>query len=143
MATKVRCCNYYYVTVVDHPGEGFRLLTRLSELGVNLRAFTGMPVGPMRTQFSLFPEDEAAFCKAADKMRLTRDGPHTALLAQGTDEMGVLAELHHRLFDANVNVYASNGVSDGKGDYGYVIHVRPDQIDAAAKALDALVEAPA
>ena len=54
---------------------------------------------------------------------------------QGDDELGALAKVHHVLFQARVNVYASMGVSDGKGSYGYLIYVRPEAIDRAAKAL--------
>jgi len=34
-------------------------------------------------------------------------------------------------------VYASSGVADGKGRYGYVIYVVPDQIERAVGALGA------
>ncbi len=139
MMTQVRRCNYYYTTVQDQPGEGFRLLTRLAELGVDLLAFTGVPVGPLRTQFTLFPADEAKFKAAAEKMRMTIDGPHGAFLAQGDDELGALAGIHRTLYDANVNVYASSGAADGEGDFAYVIFVKPAELDRAAEALGTLL----
>jgi len=40
------------------------------------------------------------------------------------------------LYEANVNVYASNGVTDGKGSFGYVLYVRPEEYEMAAAALD-------
>jgi hypothetical protein len=36
---------------------------------------------------------------------------------------------------ANVNVYASNGVTDGKNSYGYILYVRHDEYEKAAQAL--------
>ncbi|UCE86633.1 MAG: hypothetical protein JSU66_02535, partial [Deltaproteobacteria bacterium] len=63
------------------------------------------------------------------------DGPHPALLVQGDDELGALAGVHALLHEANVNVYASSGVTDGKGSYGYVIYVRPEDYERAAAAL--------
>ncbi|MDJ0521216.1 MAG: hypothetical protein QNJ90_04000 [Planctomycetota bacterium] len=141
MGTQVRRVNYFYVTVEDQPGEGFRLFTRLAEMGVDLVAFTGVPVGPLRTQFTIFPADKDKLRQAADQMRMTLDGPYEALLAQGDDELGALAEMHHILFDAGVNVYASSGASDGKGAFGYVIYVKPEQMDKAAEALGALMTA--
>ena len=143
MATTVRRCSYYYATVQDQPGEGFRLFTRLAEMGVDLVAFTGVPVGPLRTQFTLFPSDPAKLRSAAEHMRMTLDGPYEALLAQGDDELGALADLHHMLSDAGVNVYASSGASDGKGAFGYVIYVKPEQMDQAAEALGAMMTASA
>lgn len=41
----------------------------------------------------------------------------TAILVQGDDELGALKEIHKKLFQVNVNVYASNGVTDGKGSF--------------------------
>ncbi len=45
--------------------------------------------------------------------------------------------MHERLHRAEVNVYASSGVADGKGSYGYILYVRPDQIGRALSAVEA------
>ena len=66
---------------------------------------------------------------------MTLDGPHPALLLQGDDELGALVEVHEKLYRANVNIYAAMGVSDGSGQYGYVIYVREEDCKRAAKAL--------
>jgi len=55
---------------------------------------------------------------------------------QGDDELGALAKVHERIYRANVNVYASSGVSDGYGKYGHLIYVRPEDYERAAKALE-------
>ena len=68
MAFAVRRSNYYYVTVKDEPGEGHRLLADLAGLGVNLLAFTAVPTGPTRTQFALFPANEAQACSLAARL---------------------------------------------------------------------------
>jgi hypothetical protein len=34
-----------------------------------------------------------------------------------------------------VNVSAASGVGDGRGRFGYVIYVRPNEYEAAARAL--------
>ena len=73
---------------------------------------------------------------AAKKAGIAVDGPHPALLVQGDDKLGVLAEIHEKLYDANVHVFASSGVSDGRGGYGYVIYVRPEEYERAAEALE-------
>ena len=39
-------------------------------------------------------------------------GPHRAFLVQGDDHLGALAEIHRRLFEGNINVYASSGVTE-------------------------------
>jgi hypothetical protein len=67
-------------------------------------------------------------------MRL--DGPHPALPVQGDDSLGALAEVHERLLQAGVNVYASTGVSDGRGSFGYVVYVRRDEYQRVLRVLE-------
>ncbi|NIQ59936.1 MAG: hypothetical protein GWN71_43370, partial [Gammaproteobacteria bacterium] len=118
------------------PGEAYRLLSRLADLGVNLLAFTAVPVGPEHTQLTLFPEDPAQLTDEAEKARIELDGPHAAILVQGDDdELGALADIHEKLYDAEVNVYASSGVTDGRGAFGYVVYVRSEDYETAAEAL--------
>ena len=136
MSFTIRRIDYFYVTVRDEPGEAYTLLTQLAELGVNLAAFTAIPFGPLRTQLTIFPEDTGAIQEAAKRASLTLDGPHPALLVQGDDELGALASVHAKLANAGVNVFASNGVTDGRGAYGYVMYVRPEDVDKALAALE-------
>jgi hypothetical protein len=134
MAFTIRRADYYYATISDEPGSGYALLSEFARLGVNLLAFTGVPIGPLRTQLTLFPDEAARFETAAHGMGLAFDGPHHALLVQGDDELGALAGIHQRLSDAGVNVYASSGVTDGRGSFGYVMYVRPEELDRALMA---------
>lgn len=135
MAFSIRRVQYFYATVHDQPGEAYRLLSQLAEAGVNVVAVTAVPVGPVHTQLTLFPEDELAMEDAARKSGLALDGPHPALLVQGDDELGVLAGIHAQLAEADVNVYASSGVSSGKGSFGYILYIRPEKFEQAAAAL--------
>ncbi|MDH3316530.1 MAG: ACT domain-containing protein [Gammaproteobacteria bacterium] len=136
MAFNIRRADYYYIMVKAEPEEGYKLLSDLAELGVNLLAFTAIPFGPMRSQLTLFPDDALKMEDAAKKAGIALDGPHPALLVQGDDQLGVLAKIHEKLYDANVHVFASSGVSDGRGGYGYVIYVRPEEYERAAAALE-------
>jgi len=135
MAINIRRVDYFYTTVKDQPGEAHKLLSQLADQGVNLLAFTAVPVGPMHTQFSLFPADSRATADAASKAGIELDGPYPAFLVQGDDELGALAGIHERLGAANVNVYASTGVTDGQGSFGYVLYVRPAKFEQAATVL--------
>ncbi|MDJ0520788.1 MAG: hypothetical protein QNJ90_01800 [Planctomycetota bacterium] len=136
MAFTVRRSNYYYMSIKDEPGEGHRVLNSFAGLGVNLLAFTAIPLGPTRTQFALFPDDEGKLRHAAEQAGAPLDGPHPALLVQGDDELGVLANIHALLHQADVDVYASTAVTDGRGSFGYILYVQPGQYDRAAAALD-------
>ena len=135
MAFRVRSAEYYYANVRDDLGAANRVLSALADRGVNLLAFTAVPVGPSLAQFTLFPEEPEKLVSEARLAGLRLDGPHHALLVQGDDELGAFASVHDRLLKAHVDVYASSGVTDGEGSFGYVIYVREDQFDKAAKAL--------
>ncbi len=135
MAYKFRGVQYFYASVQDQPGEGYRVLSLLAEIGINLLAFTAVPFGPTRTQFTVFPDDPAKLEAESARAGLELDGPYPALLVQGDDELGALAGIHRQLFEAGVNVYASSGVSDGKGSYGYLLYVRPEDYESAVATL--------
>jgi hypothetical protein len=136
MPFTIRRVDYFYATVRDEPGAAHRILSQLSGLGVNLLAFNAVPIGPTRAQLALFPEDDDKLFAAARSAGLALDGPHPALLVQGDDELGALASVHERLAAAGVDVYASSGVTDGRGSFGYVVYVREDQFEKAASAFD-------
>ena len=135
MAFTIRRADYFYTCLNAEPGEAYQLLSQLAGLGVNLLAFTGMPVGPARTQLTLFPEDASRMADAARKAGWRLDGPHAALLVQGDDELGTFAKIHAKLDDARVNVYASTGVADGRGAFGYILYVRPEDYEKAAQTM--------
>jgi hypothetical protein len=135
MAHTIRRVDYFYASIRDELGAAYRVLAQLAELGVNLLAFTAIPSGPALAQFALFPEDPNKLAAEATAAQLKLDGPYHAFLVQGDDELGALASVHERLFRAGVDVYASSGVTDGRGSFGYVVYVREDQFERAAGAL--------
>ncbi len=135
MARIIRQVEYFYTTVRDRPGEAYGLLSRLSAAGVNLLAFNAVPAGLEQVQLVLFPEDAELLSEVARQRSLELLGPHHALLIQGDDELGALAEIHRRLADLGINVSASSGLADGRGGYGYVIYVRAEDIAQTAQAL--------
>ncbi|OQY48580.1 MAG: hypothetical protein B6242_01970 [Anaerolineaceae bacterium 4572_78] len=136
MTFDIRHVNYFYANIEDQQGEAYKVLAQMADLGINLLAFAGVPMGPTRTQLTLFPEDSLRLESTAKKIGMVLDGPHHALLVQGDDALGVLANIHEKLHKAKVNVFASTGVTDGKGCYGYILYIRPDDYQRAATALE-------
>jgi hypothetical protein len=135
MSYNARKLEYFYVTVNGEAGEAFELLTNLANLGINFLAITSVPVGPGSVQLSLFPAEPARFLSVARASNLALNGPHAAVLVQGADEVGVLAGIHDRLRDAAIDVYASTGVTDGKGHFGYLLYLKPHESERAVEAL--------
>lgn len=135
MDLTIRKVEYFYTNIQDTPGAAYQFLSRLGEAGVNLLAFNAIPTGPENAQLVIFPAEPRRLHDAARAMSLTLDGPHVAFLVNGDDKLGAFADIHRRLYDGGVNVYASNGVTDGRGGYGYILWVRPDDSDKAEKVL--------
>ena len=84
----------------------------------------------------MFPEDAARLQTAAKNAGFKLDGPYSALLVQGDDELGALTDIHAKLYQAGVNVYASSGVTDGKGSFGYLLYLKEEDLDKALHSLD-------
>ena len=136
MAFRIRPVEYYYATVRDELGAAYRVLAALAERRVNLLAFTAVPSGPALAQFALFPEQPQVLVAEARAVNLPLDGPYRAFLVQGDDELGALATVHEKLVDAGVDIYASAGVTDGHGSFGYVVYIREDTFQRALDALE-------
>jgi hypothetical protein len=135
VAFTIRSVEYYYANVRDELGAAYRFLAQLAELGVDLLAFTAVPSGPALAQFTLVPRNSGKLVAQSSVAGLPLDGPYHAFLVQGDDELGALATVHERLVNADIDIFASSGVSDGRGAFGYLIYVREDQFERAATAL--------
>lgn len=57
MAFDIRRVEYYNITVEGHAGEGSGLFSLFAGLGDSLLAFKAVPLDPICTQFTVFPND--------------------------------------------------------------------------------------
>lgn len=135
MAEEIRKLEYYYASVPDKPGEAARILAALHQAGVNLLGFSGFPHGARRSQLDFFPEDSAAFTKAAKGAGLKLSKKKTGFLIQGEDRPGALAEVLGKLSQAGINVTSVQGASAGAGRYGAMLWVSASHLGKATKAL--------
>ncbi len=135
MVETVRRAVYFYTTVEDKPGEARRLLEFCIAHSVNLVNFTAFPITEGRTQVCFLPENVQSLELAAEKAGISLVGPKLAFLIQGKDRLGALVEYHSKLADAGVNVYAANGTTDSRGGFGYVLWVKLEDYERAARAL--------
>ncbi len=110
-------------------------MASIAERGVNLLAFCAVPMGPEHTQLMLFPDDAGGLQEAVRSVNTQLLGPHRAFLVQGDDRLGAIADIYSKLAKRGVEVYSSSGVTDGRGGFGYVLYVRPEQHARAAEAL--------
>lgn len=136
MATmKIRRATYFHISVRDRPGEGCRVLSDLAAEGVDLLAFTAVPTGPGTAQLMVFPQDEDALVRAAEAAGISLQNPQSAFIVEGTEHLGTIAQIHRKFADADINLYASNGIFDGHGGYSCVLYVRPEDVERASSVL--------
>ena len=135
MACSISKVEYFRTTIKDRPGEAYKFLSQLALLKINLLAFSATPVNPTDTQLTFFPENPKFMKNEASRAGLHMEGPNPALLVQCDDRLGALADIHLRIYEADVNVKSAGGVTDGKGAFGYVIHLESEDFDKAAAAL--------
>jgi hypothetical protein len=135
MTLDIKKVEYYNIIVEDHAGEGSKLLSVFAGVGINLLAFKAIPVEPMRTQFTLFPNDSLKMKDGAKKAGLNLDGPHSALLIQGDDESGALADIYDKLSQADINVYEYSGIANIRGSYGVILYIKQEDCEKAMAAL--------
>ncbi len=138
MVLSVRTMQYFYTRVEADPASAYDLLAQLASEDINLLAFSAVPFGAKHIEFTIFPDRAESFIRLADKLGWTLRGPQYACLIQGDDRLGALAEIQAALVNAGVSIYASSGVTDGSGHFGYVIYFRDGDQMLASKALEAL-----
>ncbi len=135
MSLHVRPVEYFYVRLENDPAKAWEFLAKLAGEEINLLAFSAVPYGARHTELTLFPDSPAGFLRAAKKLGWNITGPQHAILIQGDDALGAAADIHKYLNDAGVGIYASTGITDGAGRYGYVIYVREADYKQAERAL--------
>jgi hypothetical protein len=136
VATTARKVGYFHVSAADKPGEGARILAALRDGGVDLLAFHAFPTGSGKSQLDFVPVDERSFREAAKKAKVTISDRKTAILLEGDDRPGAVAELLQKLATAGTNITALDAVKAGQR-FGALLWVAPADVDKAAKALGA------
>jgi hypothetical protein len=138
MSLNVRTVEYFYVRIEDSRDKAYELLAHLASEHVNLLAFSAVPFGPNYVELTIFPDRTDKFTQLARKLDWAVGEPQHAVLVQGDDQLGALADIQRMLAEADVGIYASSGVTDGSGRYGYVIYFKEDDYLRAARALGAV-----
>lgn len=135
MAT-IRKAAYFSMHAPNRAGVCARILTGLSNEGVNLRAFTGFP-DTGRSQLDFMPVDTGKFLRAARKLGLKVGKRKTVFIAQGADKPGAIAAICSKLAAARINLVAIDAVAAGAGRYGAFFWVKRKDVGRASRALGA------
>jgi hypothetical protein len=131
----VRKVDYWHVTVADKPGAANEVLQKLAAAKVNLTAYLAFPSAPGKSQLDLIPADAGGFEKAAKAAGVALSPKKSAVLVQGSDRPGAIAEHTKRLASKGINCTAGTAIATPGGGYGFLLWVKPDAVDAATAAL--------
>src|SRR5712691_3060388 len=138
MALSVRNAEYFYIRIEDSRERAYQLLAQMALEEVSLLAFSAVPFGPNHVELTIFPDRSDAFMQLAKKLGWAVTGPQHAFLVQGDDQLGALADIQRMLLEADVQIYAASGVTDGSGHFGYVIYFKEADHATAARVLGAV-----
>jgi predicted amino acid-binding ACT domain protein len=137
LADTVRGVEYYYLTVPDAPSESQRILSALKHNGVNLLAFLGFPLGGGQSQIDLVLENPQSLREAAEQAGVTLSESKRALLIQGHDRVGAVADISAKLAKGNINLTAAAATGAGSGRFGMILWVVAADYETASEALSA------
>ncbi len=137
MADQVRKVSYCDLTVRARAGQGAAVLGALREAGVNLLAFSGFPTRAGQAQIDLISADMAGVRRVARAQGWRLSKPKKGFLVQGGDQVGACHRQLEKLARARIKVTAAQGVAAGKGRYGMILWVKPNDYARAAKSLGA------
>lgn len=137
MGDRVRKISYCYIKVPNRAGQGDKVLGQLREGGVNLLAYSGFPIGGGKAQLDFVPDNMPAFRRVARKNGWRVSKAKKGFLIAGNDQIGAAHRHISRLAGAGINITAADAVAAGKGRYGMILWVRPNQYNRAARVLRA------
>jgi hypothetical protein len=137
MADRVKKVSYCYVKVPNRAAQGEAALRELREGGVDLLAYSGFPIGKGKAQLDFVPNDMAAFRRVARKNGWRVSKVKKGFLVTGNDQIGAAYRHVRKLADARINITAADAVAAGKGRYGMILWVKPNNYARAARILGA------
>ena len=127
--------EYYNITVQGQITDASNLLSTIAGAGVDFHAFKATPLGPDRTQFTLFAKDSSKMTEGAKKSGLKLDGPYSALLIKGDEKSGALADIYEKLSKAGIQVDEASGIADINAGYGVILYLKREDCDKAMTVL--------
>jgi hypothetical protein len=136
MFFNVRQIEYANIVVEYQVSEASKLLSALAGGGIDFLAYKATSsIEGKQTLFTLFSENAQKMVEVARKHGFKVDGPHSAILVKGDEEIGALAAIYERLSQANINVEESSGMAHINGGYGVILYIKQEDCREALSAL--------
>jgi hypothetical protein len=136
MSLDIKRVEYYNISVKGQITDMSKLLSTIAGAGVDFHAFKAIPLGPNRTQFTLFAKDSSKMTDGAKKSGLNLEGPYSALLIKGNEKSGALADIYKKLSQAGIQVDEASGIADINAGYGVILYLKQEECGKALTALE-------
>ena len=136
MALDIKRIEYYSILINSQINDASKLLSAIVGAGVDFHAFKAIPLGPNRTQFTLFAKDSSKMTDGAKKSGLNLEGPYSALLIKGDEKSGALADIYKKLSQAGIQVDEASGIADINAGYGVILYLKQEDCGKAVTALE-------
>jgi hypothetical protein len=88
MAYRVRKVKYCKLSVSSRVGQAEKILSAISEAGINMHAFSGFPTSGGKSQIDLVSDNIAGIRQVAKKNGWRLSATKKGFLVQGNDEIG-------------------------------------------------------
>ena len=127
---------YYNIEVDYRISEASKLLSLLANNKIDFLAYRATSTESKKTVFTLFSENAQKISDVANANGLKADGPHSAILVTGNEEIGALAFIYEKMAQANIDVYESSGIAHINGSYGVILYLKPIDCNRAITVLN-------
>jgi hypothetical protein len=135
MIFNVRQIEYTNIVVEYRVSDASKLLSTLASSGIDFLAYEATSIEGKQTLFTLFSDNAQKMAKVADKHGFKVDGPYSAILVKGDEEIGALAAIYDKLSQANISVDESSGIAHINGGYGVILYIKQEDCREALMAL--------
>jgi hypothetical protein len=135
MNFNIRQVEYANIAVEYHVSDASKLLSTLAGSRIDFLAYKATSINAKGTVFTLFSDNAREMVEVAEKKGFKADGPYSAILVTGDEEIGALAAIYERLSQANVNVDESSGIAHINEGYGVILYLKQEDCKRALKAL--------
>jgi hypothetical protein len=135
MIFDVRQIEYTNIVVEYRVSDASKLLSTLVSSGIDFLAYKATPIEGKQTLFTLFSDNAQKMVEVADKHGFKVDGPYSAILVKGDEQIGALAAIYEKSSQAHINVDESSGIAHINGGYGVILYIKQEDCREALMAL--------
>jgi hypothetical protein len=135
MVDRITQFAYQYFITGSETLDLAEIVSAISDSGVNLLGLSQFPGAPGKSQVDVIAGNAGPLEESARKHKWKLSEKKFVFLIQGEDQPNAIGEVLVDLARARVSVTAVQAIAAGSGRFGALLWVKPQEVEAAAKAL--------